>query len=392
MVTDWPVWAAVLFVGAVFVELVRMNAMFLRALKWEMEMTDGQTPNEPENHPRVTVIVPAKDEEEHIEQSARSILASDYPFLEILLVDDRSGDSTQAIMEALAREDARVKVIRITELPSGWTGKTNAMFQAAARASGDILLFTDADAVMKPDTISRSVNFFLGRNLDVLSLLPGFTERGFIEDAVHIHMALGLSYFFPLPDVNDQANPAGLASGCYIMMKRRAYDDIGTWDRFRQEVTEDVALSKAVKARGMKLAVLRAGDMVRTRPFSRIHDVCLFWKRTFYGGLDKSIAKILRLCTNYVALAFLFALCVVSGGAWLNGGATGATTLLFVLAFVDVAAVVVPVAVFIRMEHGYWPYSLAAPVGAIIAAWVCLSTVTAIISDRGIKWRGSRYR
>ncbi len=395
MWTDWPLWAGVLFVGAVMLELVRLNIMFVSALKKEAQMTVASAKvaqRNPARLPAISVIMPAKDEKTHIEQSVRSVLASDYPKLELLLVDDRSQDGTLEIMRRLEAEDSRIEVISISELPAGWTGKTHAMFQAARQASGEMYLFTDADSVMRPDTLSRTVSYFLSEKLDMLSLLPSFTRRGFIEDAIYTHMALGIAFFYPLSEVNDQQKPAGLASGCFIMMGAGMYEQIGTWERFKRELTEDVALSKAVKARGGKLCVLRAGDMICTRPFESISAVCLFWKRTFYGGLEKSVPKLLRLTTNYLVLTLLFALFVGSGVVWLQGGSPLPVAALFVVSTLAMAAMTIPLIIFIRQERGHWPYGLTAPVGTLIGAWVTLTTALAIIADEGIRWRGSLYK
>jgi len=395
MWTDWPVWAGVLFVGGVLIELVRLNIMFVSAMHKEARIAESSGRHAQEILgllPSISVIMPAKDEEPHIEQSARSVLASDYPNIELLLVNDRSRDGTLEIMQRLAAEDSRIKVISLSELPPGWTGKTHAMSRATREASGEILLFTDADAVMRPDTLSRALNYFLTNTLDMLSLLPGFTRRGFIEDAVHPHLAMGLAFFYPLTEVNDPGKPAGLASGCFIMIDAKMYEHIGTWERFRTELTEDVALSKAVKAEGGKLAVLRAGDMVCTRPFERLADVCLFWRRTFYGGLEKSVPKLLRLTANYLVLSLLCVLFAGSGILWLTGGATFPMVLLCVLSALALAATVIPLAIFIRQERGYWPYGLTVPVGTLVGAWVAFSTAVTIIADEGIKWRGSLYK
>jgi cellulose synthase/poly-beta-1,6-N-acetylglucosamine synthase-like glycosyltransferase len=395
MSTDWPVWAGVLCVGAIVIELVRLNIIFVSALKQEAQMSGSSAQGagqEMGSLPIITVIMPAKDEEIHIEQSARSVLASDYPQIELLLVNDRSQDRTPEIMARLAAEDSRVKIISISELPPGWTGKTHAMFHAARQASGEIFLFTDADAVLKQDTLPRALHYFITNELDMLSLLPGFTRRGFIEDAVYAHMALGIAYFYPLAEVNDKGKPAGLASGCFIMMKAKTYAEIGTWERFRKELTEDVALSKAVKAGGGKLSVLRAGDMVCTRPFETISDVCLFWKRTFYGGLEKSVPKLLHLTANYLVLSLLSALFVGSGVIWLNGGATLPVTVLFGASTLAMTAMIIPLVIFIRQERGHWPYGLTVPVGTLIGAWVTLTTALTIIAHDGIRWRGSVYK
>jgi len=392
MPDDLLAWAGLLFAVVALIDVLRLNMLFVGALKHEPTLPRSTECNPTDGSPLVSVIIPAKDEEPHIEQAARSILASRYQPIELLLVDDRSQDGTLAIMERLAREDPRIKVVSVKELPEGWTGKTHATFQGAKSASGEILLFTDADAVVSPDALPRSIRFLKANNLDMMSLLPGFTRRGFIEDAVHTHLSFGISFFYPLHLVNDQGNPAALASGCFIMIRRDVYEEIGTWARLKNEVTEDVALSKLLKAGGRRLRVLRARDMVHTKPFDRLGDVCRFWQRTFYGALERSIPKVVRLVTNYVALSVLSALFVVSGIACLTGAARLPVCLLFAVTALVMAAVIIPSAVIIHQERGHWAYGLTMPVGVLIAAWVAVSTLIRILSNEGIRWRGSLYK
>jgi cellulose synthase/poly-beta-1,6-N-acetylglucosamine synthase-like glycosyltransferase len=382
---------ALCFVLVVLAELIRLNILLFRMLKDEQRLPEVSFPEPRIPRPLVSIIVPAKDEAAGIEESVRSFLKSDYPNLEVLLVDDRSEDATAAIMERLAAADPRVKAISIRDLPPGWTGKTHAMFQAAQGASGEILLFTDADAVFDPHLLSRAFHFFAAKELDMLSLLPGFVDQGFNETAVYPHMALGLSFFYPLPEVNDHSKQAGLASGCFIMMKRKVYERIGTWQRFRNEITEDVALSKVIKQEGFKLRVFRAGDLVRTKAFDNLTDVCRFWKRTYYGGLEKDIRKIFRLTSNYASLSIVSALFLISGIIVLSGAGGALDVALFVASFLVMAAVVVPFSIFIREEGGNWLYGLASPVGVFLSLCVAVSTLMTVLSKEGIHWRGSRY-
>jgi len=392
MPDDLLAWAGLLFAVVALIDVLRLDMLFVGALKHEPTLPRSTERNAADGAPLVSVIIPAKDEEPHIEQAVRSILASRYQRIELLLVNDRSQDGTLAIMERLEREDRRIKVLSVKELPEGWTGKTHAMFQGAGCASGEILLFTDADAVVSPDALPRSIRFFKANNLDMMSLLPGFTKRGFIEDAVHTHLSFGISFFYPLHLVNDQGNPAALASGCFLMIRRDVYEEIGTWARLKNEVTEDVALSKLLKAGGRRLLVLRAREMVHTKPFDRLGDVCRFWQRTFYGALERSIPKVVRLVTNYVALSVLSALFVVSGIACLTGAARLPVCLLFAVTALVMAAVIIPSAVIIHQERGHWAYGLTMPVGVLIAAWVAVSTLIRILSNEGIRWRGSLYK
>jgi chlorobactene glucosyltransferase len=392
MLATWVAWAGVFFVVLVLLELLHMNLLLLWVLKREPRLANGTSGKMPNPLPLVTVIISAKDEERHIEEAARSILASDHPSIQLILVDDRSTDRTLEIMEDLARQESRITVLSVQQLPPGWTGKTHAVCLGTHQASGEILLFTDADTVFRPDAISRALRHFLTNGLDMMSLIPGFTDRRLLEDAVHPHLALGLSYFYPLTEVNDSTKPAAMASGCFIMITKRAYREVGTWETFRSQVTEDVALAKAVKAKGLKMGLMRGGDLVRTRPFETLSEVCRFWERTYYGALEQSIPKMVRLVFNYVSLVLLTLFFVFSGVLLLFGTDTAPINWLFAMSTLAMAAVIIPYSVFIRLEHGNWLYGLMAPVGIFVGAWVAVNTLGTVVMDKGIQWRGSLYR
>lgn len=154
MLATWVAWAGVIFVLLVLIQLLRMNLLLVWVLRREPCLADGISGNVPNPLPSVTVIISAKDEEQNIGEAVRSILASDHCSIRLVLVDDRSTDRTLEIMREMARLDRRITVLSIQELPAGWTGKTHAVFLAADHAPGEILLFSDADTVFRPDAIS----------------------------------------------------------------------------------------------------------------------------------------------------------------------------------------------------------------------------------------------
>jgi chlorobactene glucosyltransferase len=392
MLATWVAWTGVFFLFLVLLKLLHMNLLLVWVLKREPRLADRTSENAPNRLPLVSVIISAKDEERHIEEAARSILASDHASIQLILVNDRSSDRTLEIMEGLARQDDRINVLSVQELPQGWTGKTHAVCLGTHQASGEILLFSDADTVFRPDAISRALRFFSTNNLDMISLVPGFTDRGFLEDAIHPHLALGLSYFYPLTEVNDSTKPAAIASGCFIMISKWAYREVGTWETFRSQVTEDVALAKAVKAKRLKMGLMRGGDLVRTRPFETLSQVCRFWERTYYGALEQSIPKMARLVFNYVSLVLLTLFFVFSGVLLLAGTDAAPIQWLFVMSTLAMAAVIIPYSVFIRLERGNWLYGLMAPVGIFVGAWVAVNTLGTVVLGKGIQWRGSLYR
>jgi cellulose synthase/poly-beta-1,6-N-acetylglucosamine synthase-like glycosyltransferase len=296
-------------------------------------------------------------------------------------------------MEQWAQRDSRVHVIRNTELPAGWTGKTHAMRMGTQAATGEILLFSDADATFTPDGLERALTYFVDNDLDMLSLIPGFEERSFNEDAVYLHLALGFASCLPMSKVNDPADPAGIASGCFIMISMDAYERIGTWERFRTEITEDVAMSRALKAAGMRMRVLRGADLVRTKPFTSVREVARFWTRTLYGGLEKNLHKVLMLAGNYLALTIVFALFAWSAIQWWGGHASFWELLLFLTSGVASVAVIVPTMVLIRRERSHWILNgIVSPIGIVVSMGIALQAAYAIVTGKGIAWRGSLYK
>ncbi len=189
-------------------------------------------------------------------------------------------------------------------------------------ASGEILVFTDADAFLEPNTLHKSRDLLLRDKLDLLSLIPGFTALGFIESALYPILAFGLLNFYPLREVNDPAKPAAFASGTFIMITREAYERVGTWRAVRNEITEDIALAKKAKRANLKLKVLRGNEFVRTEPFKRLSELFSYWKRVYYGGFEANGLELARVAANHAALFLMYVLFGVSVTMWATRGAT----------------------------------------------------------------------
>src|SRR4051812_15795316 len=148
--------------------------------------------------PSVSIIVAARDEGPHIERALQSLLAQRYDALEIIAIDDRSTDDTGAILDRMARDSHRLRVLHITALPPHWLGKNHALHEGAAIATGEYLLFTDADVVFAPDAIARSVVFARARNVDHLTMGPELDSPGLWLTLVLNFFSLGfLLYYRP---------------------------------------------------------------------------------------------------------------------------------------------------------------------------------------------------
>jgi chlorobactene glucosyltransferase len=389
---EYLYWCGGFLCLCVLIALVERSLDFGQFLRMELRLPDRALDNSHYLCPLISVIIPARNEERFIERSARHILASNYSPLELILVDDRSQDGTLTIMQSLAEEDSRIRLISLRELPAGWGGKTNALDQGSLMASGNILVFTDADSVLSPVTLSVTLNYLSSRNLAMLSLAPGFTSRGFIEDVLHPYLAMGLLFLYPLKDINNPQKSAALASGCYIMITRTAYNQIGTWEAFRDEITEDIAMSRAVKARGLKFELLRGDDLVRTRPFNSLSEEFLFWKRSYYGALDRNSWKTFALLLAFFVPLTPFVSLILASAALVVEGLSIGIAFLFASSLLVALTMVVPHSIFLKRSHGKWWYGLAGPIGGAFGVCVALSTLAALIGEKGIQWRGTHYR
>lgn len=390
--STWLLVATIVLLFGIIIEIARLIPELLRGLRFESDFVlPDSDPYCRETH-LVSVIVPAKDEGANIVESAESILASTYTRLELILINDRSSDETLELMKRISERDDRVRIVDIQTLPDNWTGKTHAMWVGAGMASGDIFLFTDADAVFSEDLIARTVKYFSTEHLDMLGFIPGFQKWGFLEKAIYPHMALGISYFFPLKSINETNSDAAVASGCFIMMSEKTYKEIGTWRQFRNQLTEDIAMSRAVKTLGKKICVTRS-HMVRTKPFENILDLARFWRRTFYGALDNNLIKILRLWLNYTPLLIPFGIAFYFGFGILTGEKLDSgEEVVFLMSLLAILAIEIPLAIFLRSYHGEWIYAVLAPLGIITGAWIATWLFFTKVFNIGVEWRGSVYK
>ena len=385
--------AAASFILVVLFRLMILIPRLLKELKGNMTLGHESGVTHTNSGPLISIIIAAKDESENIEGAAASILASSYDNIELILIDDRSQDNTFDLMSGISRADSRVKVIRVTNLPEGWTGKTNALNHGVQLASGEVYLFSDADAFFSRNLIQEAFTAFMREKLDLLSLLPSFVDSGFLEKAIYPHMALGISYFMPLSEVNDpKKKDSGLASGCFIMIGSDAYARLGGWERFKSEITEDIAMSKAAKGSEMRVNVMLAGNSLRTTPFASLRAMTSFWVRTFYGGLNKSATKTLTLLVNYSSLTIVFALFVYYAYVFVIGPVDAVHVCLLLAYGLTLFGVIGSSSIFLKKYNGEPIYGVYSPLGIMVGMWIALDLLTNLLSGKGVSWRGATYR
>jgi hypothetical protein len=220
------------------------------------------TRNDP---PAVSVIVPARNEEASLKNCLDSLVAQTNVAFEIIVVNDHSTDRTHEIASLFS--DKRVRVVEAGALPTGWTGKNNAVTAGAKVAHGEWLLFTDADTVHLPGSLARSIEEATRQHAALLSYSPQQVVKSVWEKAVMPVIFAELAASFRPSQVSDPNSPAAAANGQYLLITRGAYDAVGGHAAIAAKLLEDVALARAVKKSGRKICFRFGGDAVRTRMY-----------------------------------------------------------------------------------------------------------------------------
>jgi len=236
----------------------------------------------PARFPKVSVLVPARNEQANIERCIRSLLSQDYPDFEVLVLDDQSTDRTRMILESLAGGDARLRVLDGRPPEAGWLGKNWACAQLETQAAGDLLFFTDADTFHRPDALRALVTAMEGEHADLMSGFPRqevltWGEKlivPFFSWVMFCFMPLGLGYRVKLPALS-------CAVGQMLLIRRTVYHDIGGHHAVRFAIAEDLALARRLKALGYRWHMMQVAHLISCRMYRS--------GREAYAGLSKNL-------------------------------------------------------------------------------------------------------
>ena len=286
----------------IYVALIAIWPIRHAVLTWAFRRLDYLNPDSPRwtgaGFPLVSAIIPAKDEEATLADCLRSVQAQGYPNLEILIVDDRSGDRTATIARAIAEGDPRVRVIAIEDLPPGWTGKTHALHVATQQARGDWFWFLDADTRHEPDSLSIVLEYARTRDAQMASLLPELRCETFWERVVQPLAGIVLIQSYPLFWCNDPKRKMAFANGQYILIHRDAYAKAGGHEAVRDKFVEDIYLAKRVKEVGLSSRTAIAHGIGSTRMYTSLPQILRGWSRILWDALGRNPAKLLMLALD----------------------------------------------------------------------------------------------
>ncbi len=351
----------------------------LIGLRFKNTLTQERLPDS--GLPKVSTVVPARNEERNIGRCAQGITGQDYPNLEMIFVDDDSTDDTPNILRRYSAQDPRVKVVHTRGKPVDWNGKQWACYSGAQAAAGNWLCFMDADTYAEPFLISRTLAFVLAKDIDMLTLQPWYEMRGLWERIV---LPAGLPHLllvYPPHRVNNPDDPLSMANGQFILIKHEVYNAVGGHQGVKDRMMDDYSLAENVKRAGYHIFVADGAEVLRVRLYTNLREI---WAGALKAAVQISggwLISFIGLVGNFlinVLPVFVLGWAVIARD-WPVALAMGAAVLfqLFYYSTLRVAGFRTPP----------WT-SITYPIGGLIVTAILLDGMIRLALGGDILWKG----
>ena len=337
--------------------------------------------------PLVSVLIPARNEEDNISQCVESLFKQDYPRYEVIVLNDHSTDRTGVILSELQNKFPELKIINGAELPEGWIGKSFACHQLTQSAKGDWLLFTDADTIHNSNSIRTGIETALVRNADLLSVVPyqitmTLSEKLVIPILHFVTFSLLPFYFLEKRGFKQFT----IAVGQYMLFKKSSLEKIGGYESVKNAMVEDVSMGKLIKKNNMQLIVLNGIEMVSCRMYRNFSQVWEGFSKNIFAGLGFSFVTMLCIVIFY----FIF---FVLPFYWVTYFLiTQGFSLLSLICLAQIS-----INYFIRFTLSFkyklsFTSSIVHPFGILTVILITLNSWRLVAFTKGPSWKGRSYK
>jgi glycosyltransferase involved in cell wall biosynthesis len=379
-------WIAGTLLAVIWLSRVIDTSLGVRTLVNIARPEWDRSPATPAGNPRVTIVVPARNEEASIRQALSQLLALDYDNYEVIAIDDRSTDRTGEIMDDLAvgsdgrPRRSRLRIVHIKELPPRWMGKAHAMWSAAKESTADWILFTDADVMFRPDCLRRAIAYAEAERADHLVLFPRTIMKRPGEKMMLAFFQLMFVFGHRPWKVADPKAKDHIGVGAFNLVRRRVYEAVGTYEGLRFEVVDDMKLGKVIKNAGFRQRNVLGGDLLELHWAHGARGVVRNLTKNFFAVMSFQSWRAIGFC---VAAAFLnivpFAGVFLADG-WARIPYASALACLFFLYF----------GMSLFSDVRPW-YVLLHPFGTLLFIYTMLRSMFFALRNKGVEWRGTMY-
>lgn len=341
-------------------------------------------------NPKVSIILPARNEEEFLPKCLDSLLMQDYPNYEVVVIDDSSEDSTGKIITEYANKYSKIIPVSAKPKPDGWMGKNWACVEGYKKSTGDLLLFTDADTKHAKNVLSLSVDHLITCNLKALTVIPKMISLDFWTKITLPMISTFLHTRFSAIRVNDSSKKTGYFFGSFFILDKKTYEDVGTHEGVRQEIIEDGALGKKVKERGHSMKMVRGENLVEA--------VWARDKNTLWNALKRLMIP-LYLQSQKIAIGVFFAVLFLLFMpfpilAYASFFALESLSHSFLFFSSMVASILIYAGGIIEVKKGLdlkLIHAIFAPLGSLVVVLAFFSGLIQAKKDASISWRGRSY-
>lgn len=346
--------------------------------------------NKAKTSPKVSIILPARNEEEFLGKCLDSLIQQDYENYEIVVIDDSSEDSTGKIISDYAKKDSKVIHVSAREKPDGWMGKNWACMEGYRKATGELLLFTDADTTHQKNVISLAVSHLLSFDLDALSTIPKMLTFDFWTKITLPMISTFLHTRFSALNVNDPSKKTGYFFGSFFIIRKKTYEQVGMHEGVKHEIIEDGALGKKVKESGHKIKMVRGEHLIKA-----------VWARdkvTLWNALKRLMVP-LYLQSSKIAIGIFFAVLFllfvpfpIFAASVLLPTETLSSKILCITA--SAASLLIYIGGIIEAKKGLelrYIHALFAPLGSLVVVLGFLSGLLQANKASSVTWRGRSY-
>jgi len=346
--------------------------------------TENQA-NSPNDWPLLSIIIPACNEAEDIETAIQSLIDQDYPNLEIIAINDRSTDETGNILEQLAKNESRLQVLHIKELPGGWLGKVNALYQGTEKAKGEWWLFTDADVHFCQGSLKRAIYLVKKEKADHLTLLPHvFIKKFWLDVCI---TTFGFLFFISTRAmlVNQENSKTPIGVGAFNLVSKEIYNKTPGFEWLRLEPADDYGLGLMVNNAGGRTHFALAERDLSVPWYGSVKEMFVGLEKNLYGsGAHYSLIRLLIMVPVLWLLAVAPVVALVAGliiPSWtmtaLGGIAIGVVIIISISTF--------------KSRRSESLYLLLFPLGLIMISLMFLWSGYRCMKNGGINWRGTHY-